>query len=201
MIQLHCLQGSILPHKGNCMPSRTLLAGLSLFLIPSLVHAQDLLSGPEVGKPAPALNVFAVTGPSAGGEIDYSDQRKDKPTIYVFIQADKWDRPMARFLRDLDQAMLKAGQDSYIVAVWLTDDQDKTKQYLPVAQQSLQLGSTALTQFRGDKAGPEAWKIHSGAYLTAIVVAKGKVAANFAYRSINETVVPEVQQALKSGLN
>ncbi|MGH7138626.1 MAG: hypothetical protein ACREHD_23015 [Pirellulales bacterium] len=183
------------------MSSRNVLAWLSLFFLASVAHAQDLLSGPEVGKPVPALNVFAVTGPSAGGEIDYADQRKDKPTIYVFIQADKWDRPVARFLRDLDQAMPKVDQDAYVVAVWLTDDQQKTKQYLPTAQQSLQFGGTALTQFSGDKAGPEAWKIHAGAYLTAVVVAKGKVAANFAYRSVNETVVPEVRDALKSGLN
>lgn len=182
------------------MKLRTIAIWLSVCLAPSLARAQDLPSGPETGKPAPALNVLAATGPSAGGEVDYVGQRQTKPTIYVFVQADKWDRPVARFLRDLDKAMPQVDQDAYIVAVWLTDDQEKTKRYLPVAQQSVQLGSTALTQFNGDKAGPEAWHLHPGAYLTAVVVAKGKVAANFAYRSVNETVVPDVLDALKSGL-
>jgi hypothetical protein len=183
------------------MPSRTLLAGALLLVAPSFVRAQNLLSGPDIGKRVPELPVLAATGPNAGNEIDYADQRKEKPTVYVFIQADKWDRPMARFLRGLDEAMPKISQDAYVVAVWLTADQEKTKQYLPVAQQSLQLANSALTQFTGEASGPANWKLHSGAHLTAVVVAKGIVSASFAYRSVNETLVDDVARALKTGLD
>ncbi|HVA47309.1 MAG TPA: hypothetical protein VNH11_13150 [Pirellulales bacterium] len=173
------------------MHPRTLLLSSLLFLVPSLVRAQDLLSGPDVGQPVPGLSVLAATGSNAGNEIDYADQRKEKPTVYVFIQADKWDRPVARFLSGLDEAMPKISQEAYVVATWLTADQEKTKQYLPVAQQSLRLANSALTQFTG-ASGPAAWKLHSGAHVTAVVVVKGTVAANFAYRSVNETVVHDV---------
>ena len=53
------------------------------------------------------------------------------------------DRPMARFMRKLDETLLKESEEVYIVAVWLTDDVDKTKGYLPRAQQSLKFQNTA----------------------------------------------------------
>src|SRR5438552_10181498 len=126
-----------------------LLAGL---LLVSPAIGQDVESGPESGKPAAALKVFDATGPGKDKEVDYAAERKDKPTIYVFVQADKWDRPMARFLKRLDEVLQKEGQDSNVVAVWLTDNADQTKAYLPKAQQSLQLQATVLTCFTGDKA-------------------------------------------------
>ena len=133
---------------------------LSVFIPAVLVFAtqalaQDVVSGPEKGKKAPALKVFDATGANKDKEIDYAAERKDKPTIFLIVQADKWDRPMARFLRKLDEAVIKESADAYVVAVWLTDDVDKTKSYLPVAQQSLKLQNSALTCFTGEKAGPE----------------------------------------------
>jgi hypothetical protein len=161
---------------------------------------QDVDSGPEHGQKVSALKVFDATGNSRDKEVDYVAERKDKPTVYVFVQADKWDRPMARFLRKLDETVLKESQDVYVVAVWLTDDADKTKAYLPRAQQSLNLQNTALTCFMGEKAGPKDWGINADAHLTAVVAHKGRVAKRFGYRSINETDAPAVQEALKKAL-
>ena len=100
---------------------------------------------------------------------------------------------MARFLKKLDEALPK---DGYVVAVWLTEDTDKTKDYLPLAQQSLKFESTALTFFPGEKAGPNGWGINADNRLTVIVTAKGKIATTFDYQSVNETNVPEVEKAL-----
>lgn len=161
---------------------------------------QDVQSGPEAGKKVPVLKVFDATGPSKDKEVDYAAERKDKPTVYVFVQADKWDRPMARFLRKLDDGVTKQNADAYVVAVWLTEDVDKTKNYLPVAQQSLKFQNSALTCFTGEKAGPEGWGINADAHLTAVVANKGRVAKTFAYLSINETDAPAVQEALKKAL-
>src|SRR5262249_2906562 len=63
---------------------------------------QEVVSGPDRGSKVPTLKVFDATGPAQGKDVDYATERKGKPTIYVFIQADKWDRPMARFLKELD---------------------------------------------------------------------------------------------------
>jgi hypothetical protein len=173
------------------------LLAASALLPASRASAQDVASGPEKGKPAPALKVFDVTGPSKGKEVDYQAERKGRPTLYVFVRADAWDRPMARFLRGLDEAVQQEGEDVAVVAVWLTDDADKTKDYLPKAQQSLQFQQTALTCFTGPKDGPKGWGINADAHLTAAVVNKGKVAATFGYQSVNETNVAAVRKALK----
>ena len=88
---------------------------------------QDVDSGPESGKKVPALKVFDATGPKQDKEVDYAAERKDKATVYVFVQADKWDRPMARFMRKLDETLLKESEEVYIVAVWRTDDATKPR--------------------------------------------------------------------------
>jgi hypothetical protein len=172
-------------------------AVLSLVLAASTSWAQDVTSGPEKGAVVPALPVFDATGPQKGKDVDYATERTDKPTVYVFIQADKWDRPMARFLKGLDGAVQKDGDNASVVGVWLTDDPTKTKEYLPVAQQSLQFQATTLTCFTGEKAGPKAWTMNADAAATVVVANRRKVAATFGYRSINETDVPAVQDALK----
>jgi hypothetical protein len=162
----------------------------------SSLSGQDVASGPDVGSKVPALKVFDSTGPHKDKEVDYPVERKDRPTVYVFIQADKWDRPMARFLRKLDEAVQKT-EEAAVVAVWLTDHPDKTKEYLPLAQQSLQFQVTALTCYPGERAGPQGWNVNADAHLTAVVANRQKVAAMFGYRSLNETDVPAVANALK----
>jgi hypothetical protein len=162
-----------------------------------LATAQDVSSGPERGKRVPALKVFDATGPNKDKELDYTAERKDMPTLYIFVQADKWDRPIARFLRKLDEAVVKEGKDASVVAVWLTDSPDKTKEYLPRAQQSLQFQATALTCYTGDKSGPDGWTINPDADVTVVVANQHKVAAVFGYRSINETDAPAVHKALQ----
>jgi len=196
--------------KGNIMrklvrsiaaPGCFLLAGLLAVLLNTATARADVESGPAKGEKASALKVMAVTGDQENKELDYAAQRKDKPTIYVFILADKWDRPVARYLKTLDEKLGKLGGESRVVAVWLTDDANQSKEYLPKAQKALKLEQTALTVFPGDKAGPDGWGVNPDASLTAVVVQHGKVAASFGYRSVNDTVVPEVETALKKALD
>src|SRR5437870_4330779 len=85
------------------LPSRYLFLMPLLFLATS-ASAQDVASGQEKGTEVPALKVFDATGLHQGQEVDYAAERKGKPTVYVFIQADKWDRPMARFPKGLDES-------------------------------------------------------------------------------------------------
>src|SRR5262249_53705753 len=133
-------------------------------------------------------------------ELDYAAERKDRPTVYVFIQADRWDRPMNRFLKELETALAKDFTDAQAVAVWLTEDVDKTKAYLPVLQEAVKYETTALTCFPGEKTGPKGWSVNPDAHLTAVVANKQKVAATFGYRSVNETNVPEVRDALQKAV-
>jgi hypothetical protein len=175
-----------------------IVLGMGL-LLPAIVAAQDVVSGPEKGTKVPALKVADITGQNAGKEVDYAAERDKKATIYLFIRADQWDRPMARFVRKLDQLVQQ--EKSYVVAVWLTEDVEKTKEYLPLAQQSLKFEATALTCYPGKAAGPDGWNVNGDARLTAVIAANAKVAATFGYQSLNETNVDEVISALKKANN
>ncbi len=159
--------------------------------------AADIDSGPKVGEKIPALKVHSVVGEHEGKEVDFAGDRKGKTTVYVFIYADKFDRPTARYLKALDKAAGDAGKDAYVVAVWLSEDQDKSKEYLPKAQQSLKFATTALTVAVDGKNGPNDWVINDRAHVTTIVAKDGKVAARFAYQSLNDTDVPDVEKAIK----
>jgi hypothetical protein len=158
-------------------------------------RGQDIVSGPARDAKVPALKVYDATGEHKDKEVDYAAQRKDKPTVYLFIDAEKFDRPMNRFMKTLDGAVKKDFGDAYLVAVWLTADADKTKALLPRVQESVRYEATALTLF-ADKAGPKDWNVNADAHLTVIVANKGVVRATFGYRSVNETDVPAVKEKL-----
>jgi hypothetical protein len=157
-------------------------------------------SGPEVGARVSSFQVHAVTGDLAGKTADYVAERKDLPTVYLFVQASAFDRPMARFIRSLDQELdrgVEGAIDARTVAVWLTDDPNQSRDYLPRAQQSLQMTRTDLTVFEGDRFGPNGWSISGDARLTAVVIRNGQVAASLGFGSLNETDVPAIVKALK----
>ncbi len=154
----------------------------------------DVASGPKEAEKVAPLKVYAVTGEPKDTEVDYAALRKDKPTVYVFVSAKDFSRPMFRFLKKLDEDL---GDDGLVVAVWLTDDADKSKEYLPKISQYFK--GAALTVF-GATAGPKDWAINPDAHLTAVVAHKGKVVKSFGYLSLNETDVPEVVQTLKKAI-
>jgi len=157
-------------------------------------------SGPKSGTKVAGFEVQAVTGEEAGKTVDFVAERKDKPTVFVFVRAADWDRPMARFLRRLDEEFTEgiAGADDPVtVAVWLTDDKEKSKDYLPRAQESLQFSHTKLAVFDGSTQGPEGWQLNTGVRLSAVVLRDGKVTGSFGYLSVNETDVPGVVKAIK----
>jgi hypothetical protein len=160
----------------------------------------DLDSGPAVGEAVPKLKVTMVTGDQAGQEADVAEIRGDKPTIFLFVPAERFDRPTARFLKKLDEALGKEGKESAGVAVWLSETPEKSRDYLPRAQMSLQFMHTALGVFPSQTMPPDGWVIHDRAAVTAVVVRGKKVKARFGYGSVNETVVPEVVEALKKAL-
>lgn len=161
------------------------------------VAIADVTSGPSVGSKIPELKVAAVTGEFADHAVDYAAKREKKATVYVFVPAAKWDRPPARLIKKLDQELKAVDSDAAVVAVWLTDDVTKSKEYLPKAQQSLQLQNTALTVFDGAATGPNDWTIVPEADMTVVVARDGKVTETFGFGSPNETVAKSVLEALK----
>jgi ribosomal protein L24 len=169
----------------------TLLAGT---LICGTLAAQTE-SGPKTGSKIAEFEVLVAAGDDAGKKVDVIKQHKDKMVVVIFVQGEKFDRPMARFLKELDKQM-ENRKGIAVAAVWLTDDVDNAKDRLPKIQQSIQLAQTAWTVFPGQKTGPNGWDINSDAHMTVVIADKGKVAVSTGYLSVNETDVRGVLQKL-----
>lgn len=173
---------------------------VALLVLSASVVRADIESGPNVGTAVSTLKVFAATGDHAGKEVDYAADRGMKPTVYVFIPYDRLDRPLARMLKAIEKAVLDAGNEASVVTVFLADDEAAAKDRLPKVQMSLQFTANPLVIFPSMKQGPEGWQVNTDAQVTALVVKDAKVAAKFGYRSANETVVPEIAEALKKAI-
>ena len=174
-----------------------LLVLVALAFFSGTVSHAAIESGPAVDSALPELKADVVTGDDAGKKIAFTTSRKSKPTVYVFVRADKFDRPIARYLKTLDKALIELGKNTHIVAVWITEDADKTREYLPKVQQSMKFEATTLALYAEDKLGPSGWALNDRAHVTTIVTDGAKVKARFAEQSLNETNVPEVTAALK----
>jgi hypothetical protein len=141
-----------------------------------------------------------------GKEADFTKERKNAPTIYVFVNAADGGipvggRPAARFMKELDKNISNTSETAAVVAVWLGDKAfDKHKEYLPRIQMSLKFEKTSLAAFEGNKSGPINWGINSDVHLTVVVANKGKVVKSFAFTSVNETDVKPVLEELKKSL-
>jgi hypothetical protein len=177
------------------MYTRSVLTLLAAVAVLGPARASDVESGPEKGAKVPALTVYDCTGENKDKAVDYAGLRKDKVTVYLLLPADRFSRPMNRFMKTLDGKVARDFEDVYLVAVWLTDDEEKTKELLPKVQTSVGYEATALTAFKG-KEGPRGWDVNTDAHLTVVVAAGGKVAARFGYNSVNETEVPAVVKAI-----
>ena len=175
------------------------LLGIGVASCVAVTALADVESGPKAGEKVAALKVFGVVGPVEGKEVDFAAEKKGDPTVYLFVKPDSWSRPMARFAKVLDGKVGDVHEKASVVAVWVGGDADKSKEYLPKAQESLKFGRTALTVF-ADKAGPEGWAINPDADLTVVVAHGGKVHTTFAFGSVNDTDVKAVEEALKKAV-
>lgn len=166
------------------------------FVLTSRCVLADVASGPGEGNILEPLKVAVVTGVLSDKELDFVAERKDKPTVFVLVAADKFSRPMARFIKVLDDKLKAERPDVDIVAVWLTNDAAKSKDYLPKAFMSLKTERTAWSVFPGEKTGPNNWGINPDADITVVVSDGATAKFSKGYRSINETEVPKVFEAL-----
>jgi hypothetical protein len=162
-----------------------------------VVARADVASGPKAGDKVEDFKAFGVVGSIEGKEGSYVQERKDEPTVFVFVQQEHWSRPMARFMKTLDGDAKGANEKTAVVAVWLTEKPDAAKDYLPKAQMSLSFTNTSLGVFEGEKTGPNNWGINADAHCTVVVTKGGKVIESIALESVNETDAKKVIEALK----
>jgi len=157
-------------------------------------------SGPTVGEDVPELKIQVLGANSDYAEQDVAAPAKKFVQVYCFVNGGEWSRPMSRFVRGVDKALSEQGGGAGQVAIWVSDDNDAAKEYLPRGRDALKLGATSFGYDTGDASGPEGWGINSDASLTVVVAHQGKVMKTFAYISVNETDVPAVVKAVKATL-
>lgn len=157
----------------------------------------DVESGPAPGATVPPAKLLVLGEQEAYDEKEIVAERGEKLTVYVFVQATEWSRPMSRYLRGLDELLRPIDAEARVVAIWLTANVDETKNYLPRARQSLKFESTTLAVHPGDTLGPADWNVNTRASLTAVVTRGRKVVKSFAYVSLNETDLPPVKKTLE----
>jgi hypothetical protein len=188
------------------MKSSYWYAVLAVAFVSDSATRADVESGPKAGDKVAELKAFGVVGTVEGKEADFAADRKDAPTIYLFVQAEEGGipiggRPLARFMKTLDEQIGKI-DGAAGVAIWLGDKAfDRHKDYLPKINKSLSFEKTSLAAFDGEKSGPKDWGINPDAHITVVVANKGKVVKSFAFTTVNETdvrpVIAELKKAMK----
>ena len=159
------------------------LAITGLLLLMSGTGHADEPSRQAVSK----LESVVCVGDQVGEKAELAQARGKNPTIYFFIQAEHWDRPIARLLRELDIKVKDGISDGRIVAVWLSNNEvDRFKEHLPRVQQSLKLAMTTYAVWPGDPFGPAAWNINRDDHVTIVTARDGKIIGRHAYKSTNE---------------
>lgn len=163
---------------------------LGLCLV-AVTASADVESGPKAGGTATPFKVFAVTdvadGKEVGKDVEIVKDRAKLPTAYVFVNADKFTRPAARYLKKLDEKADTIDDKAAVVVVWVHGDAAKSKDYLPKIQKSLNFTRTALTVFDADASGPKEWALNADAAVTTVIVVEGKIKKTFAYDTLNDT--------------
>jgi hypothetical protein len=183
------------------MPKLSLVLTLGMVLIPIAGEAAGPESGPPVGAKVEGFKVFVATGDLPDRQADLVSERKGLPTVFVFVPQMHWSRPVARLVKALDTRLeqgIKGAEDATAVAVWLTDDAEGARRYLPRAQHSLLLAKTPLCVFEDSKQGPASWAISDAAAATVVVVRGGKVVKTFAGLSADDLSLAEIVSALET---
>lgn len=108
--------------------------------------AAFLLQAPsQIAKGAtlPPLKVHVIKEDSSE-EKDLTKGRPERKTVYLFLPGDRFDRPAARFLRSLDQDLVKRKEFTDVVVVWQAKELDPAKHRLPLIQKILAIGPNDL---------------------------------------------------------
>jgi hypothetical protein len=173
---------------------------LSLLLLGTWIEDKEILAGPELNKPIPSLKTLQIVGDHADMEIDWKETAQTKPTLIVFVRSDKWERPVARVLKQLDDALIAARKDlpdAHVGIVWVSKDADKAKDYLPKVQQSIKLQASSWNHFNGEVYDASGWQLSGDGALNIVLVKDNKAIWGRAFSNMQEGIVKQAMAELK----
>ena len=152
----------------------------------------DLPSGPNPGDKLGEFKVLSFSGPNEGKEFEVLKATKDKPALIIFVN--QMTRPALRLLRPIDDYVGKEEKLASHV-VWLSEDKEKTEEFLKRAKNSLNLQMPISISLDG-KDGPGAYGLNNQVAITILLAKDQKVVANFAFTDPNDTAAPKVLAAI-----
>lgn len=174
-------------------------AALAMVCAAVSIAFADVTSGPDVGKPLAPLKVRVVQEGKAGEPRDVLADHQEHPTVYLFLSAEKFDRPGAKYLRGVDeqiQKLQKRDPLAGLVIVWLTPDPEAGITRVSQIQGSLRLLAGKWTVF-GRESGPDDWGINEQATITTVISRGRDVGASLGYDVVDDADLPAFEAALK----
>lgn len=153
-------------------------------------------SGPEVGKAPPALPAHQVKKDEKSNDL--LADRKEAPGVVVLVRAEKFDRPLARTLREIDRESFRKNPDAKVLMVFLAQDKKAFRERLVLVDKSLQLDNTILGVTDEEKLMSD-WGARVEDAATAVVLDAGKVVKGFGFAQGSDGQAAEVVKALPKG--
>ena len=174
---------------------------LTLLCVLTLSDDKEIVAGPELNKPIPSLKTTQIVGEQADKEIDCKETAQTKPTLLVFVRSDKWDRPVARVLKQIDDAFIaerKDHPDVHVGIIWVSKDAERAKEYLPKVQQSLKMQASSWNFYNGEVYDATGWQLSGDGSLNLVLVKNNKAVWGRAYSTMQEAIAKKVMKELKS---
>lgn len=174
---------------------------ITLVSLTGVIDDNEVNAGPETGKPVPSLKAVQIIGDHQDKTLDWSEESKNQPTFFVFVRSDKWDRPVARIIKDLDTAVNELRKEEpkvHICIIWISKDVEKAKEYLPRAQQSIKLQVSSWNHFIGEVYDITGWQLSGDGALNFVITKDGKTTWGKGYVNPNENIAGKVIQAFKA---
>lgn len=173
---------------------------ITLICLAGSFDDNEINAGPEAGKAVPSLMAMQIVGDQQGKSLEWSKVSKNQPTIFIFVRSDKWDRPVARSLKQIDTAvndLRKEEPKVQMCIIWISKDAENAKEYLPKAQQSIKLQASSWNHFNGEIYDVSGWQLSGDSALNIVVAKEGKVTWGKGYTNPHDSIARKVTQAIQ----
>ena len=152
-------------------------SGLVFAVATSFFAGDPPKSGPPVGEPPAAFQVWDVTGPNAGRSLCYRCEYGAEPVVCVLTR--NMDAPVTKLVEKIDA---KIAQNSVLKSymVLLAANDSTNEQLLKTSAKTRDITHVPLT-ILGKTEGPQGYEIASDAEITVVLWGGGQVRAVHAF--------------------
>jgi len=171
---------------------------LPLLLVGSLLLADDLASGPQVGATVPGqFDALLVNGPDAGNESCLYCKFGNAPVVMIF--ASKPSVELARLVKALEPVASQAGAECGICVI-ATDPGRDSRRLLGKLADEANLKRVVLATVEPDRV--KDYELNSEAGATVLLYSRRVVRANAAFKpgSLNDAAIAKMVEAARQHL-